>query len=88
MQNLKIDGIFTLNANQIVGTVEETPKMAKNTKISKIQQAFQFRRLSREDFLKHRESLSFTEAFSTQILFDPLKPQTFCFSELQFKAIT
>ena len=39
--------------------------MAKKTKTSKIQQASKFRRLSREDFLKHRDPFFYWSLFYT-----------------------
>ena len=43
---MKIDGLLTLIAVQIMGTVEGTPKLAEDSKLSKIQQTSNFRRVS------------------------------------------
>ena len=64
LQNLKADGIYTLIALQIVGTVEGSTQMAEKTRISKIHQTSKIRRVSREDLFKHRESHFFSGAFS------------------------
>ena len=55
--------MFTLIELEMEGTFEGTPRSAVNNKISKIQQTSKFRRVSREEFLKLRESLFLLEPF-------------------------
>ena len=61
-------GSFTLIKFKYSIQSRENHKWPKKRKNPRFNITLNLRRFSREDFLKPRESLSFTEAFSTQIM--------------------